>query len=588
MPAFTKQSLETLRQKIHLVEVVSSHLLLKKTGAFYKALCPFHNEKSPSFVIQPGDSHYHCFGCGAHGDAIQFLMNFLKMSFVEAVEYLAEKFQVSLEQTSKGAEMGPDKKKFKEILEKSCRLYQYVLLHTKQGQEGLSYLYRRGIDLRFIRMFRIGLALKEGFTLQKYLKEYTMQDLKKVGLATDRGRDFFSDRIMIPIFDPLGKVIGYTSRKFKEETFGPKYINTFETPLFKKSKVLFGLNYCRKTIAKQRKVLLVEGQFDALRLIYSGFTWTVAGQGTAIGKDHVQELVNLGVKTAYLALDSDLAGVNAAIKVGDLFQKEGIEVYVVSLPKGADPDSYIREKGKKSWEELINTSIDYLTFLVQETARTIQIQSPAHKADLVRSIAAQIEKWDHPLMVHESLRKLARLTQTPESMITEKQGPNVFIQKKASLGFSEVNADQILESDLLRWLFLMGQMHPVFKDIVRLNLQEESFKTNICRHLYRRYLTTCEEDKSCDLLSLAIATEGAEEQLFLAQILQKKVDREKAEHLFIDTVQKILDRNWMEKREEIKEKILSGKCSEDQALSLAKEFDEIKRSRPIVKLPDHE
>src|SRR5690606_10368395 len=148
--------------------------------------------------------------------------------------------------------------------------------------------------------------------------------------------------------------------------------------------------------------------------------------------------------------------------------------------------------------------------------------------------------------------------------------------------------DKVLESDLLRWLFLMGQNSPTFGKIVELNLKEDSFKTTICRNLYTQYLKTYREKTSCDLLSLAIATQGAEEQLFLAQILQKKVDKEKAKHLYINTVQKILDQNWMGKREEIKEKILSGKCMESQALALAKEFDEIKRARPVVKLPKDE
>ncbi|PIS00182.1 MAG: DNA primase [Chlamydiae bacterium CG10_big_fil_rev_8_21_14_0_10_35_9] len=590
MPAFTKESLETLRQKINLVDLISSHITLKKQGGFYRARCPFHEEKTPSFVIQSNDSHYHCFGCQAHGDAIQFLMNYLKMSFVEAVEHLAERFHVSLEQSNKVEEKGPSKLKLREALEKSCRFYQYMLFHSHEGQDALSYLYSRGIDLEYIRMFQIGFAPKVPSALQRYMREFKIEekDLKEAGLVTENRRDFFSDRIMIPITDALGRIIGYSARKFKESTFGPKYINTPETPLFKKSKVLFGLSFCRKRIAKEKRVIIVEGQLDALRLIYSGFQFTVAGQGTAFGNDHVQELINLGVKNVYLAMDADKAGIEASIKVGDLFQKEGIEVKRLALPEGLDPDSFIKEKGPDLFEKLINSAQDYLTFLISEYSKNINMQSPAHKADLVQRIASQIQKWDHPLMVHESLRKLARLTQTPESMLANKQTPNVHLKKSANLSFSEVNADRVLEADLLRWLFLMANTYPHIVKIAQENLTKDHFKMSVCKNLFESFIKNFQKQKAADLLSIAIDTDGVEEQLFLAEMLQKKVDKEKAENLFIDTVQKILDRNWMEKREEIKERILSGKCSEEEALALAKKFDEIKKQRPVVKIVNDE
>ena len=586
MTIFSKESLETLRSRIDLVEVLNPYLKLQRTGAAFKALCPFHDEKTPSFVIQKGDSHYHCFGCGAHGDAIEFLMSHLKMSFQEAVESLAERFHVSLEEVDReNRPKGPSKLLLKEALEAACQFYQFYLLHTLEGHAALDYLYSRGIDLDFIRTFEIGLAPK-GAVFLKAMWEQKMSNelLEEAGLYS-KGRSFFADRIAIPIRDSVGAVIGFSARKYKEETFGGKYINTPETPLFKKSKVLFGLSFSRKMIAKERKVLIVEGQFDALRLIHSGYPWTVAGQGTAFGEEMVKELIHLGVRKVYLALDGDKAGREAAVKIGNFFQKEGIEVLVVPLPETFDPDLFLQEKGPDAWQKLLEASVDYLSFLVHHFSKVIDLQSPAGKNELVQTIASKIREWDHPLMVHESLRKLARLTHTPESILgaREETVPQIHIKRSSSVSFAGVDADRILEADLLRWLLLMGQSSPELTRLAEINLRPDHFRTEVGRKLYERYMAAVKEDAPRDLLALMIDLGGAESQVFLTEILQKKVNRDRAVACFGDTIQKILERHWMQMREEIKLKIYSGQCSEEEVLELARKFDALKRERPEVK-----
>ena len=589
MGTFSKDSLELLRSRIDLVEVLSPYLKLQRTGAAHKALCPFHDEKSPSFVINRGDSHYHCFGCGAHGDAIQFLMTHLKMSFIEAVESLADRFHVQLEEV-KGDKQpkGPPKADLKDAMERACQFYQFYLLHSLEGHAALDYLYSRGITLDFIQQFQLGLAPKLPQIFLKVMWEQKVSNaiLEEVGLYS-KGREFFADRITIPIRDAQGSVIGFTARKYKTDTFGGKYVNSSETPLFKKSKVLFGLSFSRKTIAKSRQALIVEGQIDALRLIYAGFDWTVAGQGTAFGEDQAKELIHLGVRQVYLGLDGDSAGCEAAVKIGNLFQKEGVEVFVLKLPEKCDPDLFLQEKGPEEWQKLIEGAVDYLTFLVEHLSKTIHIQSPAGKNELVQTVAKRIREWDHPLMVHESLRKLARLTQTPESIIgaPEQNVPQIYIKRSASVSFTEIDPDRILEADLLRWLFLMGESCPNLLAIAEANLTIEHFRVTAGRALYEKYLIATKENRPRDLLSLAIDLEQAEQQLFMAEILQKRVNRDKATVCFIETVQRLLERHWMHQREEIKLKIFSGTCSEEEVLALARKFDEIKKKRPEAIVP---
>ncbi|MEN9654150.1 MAG: primase [Chlamydiota bacterium] len=587
MGTFSKQSLEELRSRIDLVEVLSPYLKLQRSGANYKALCPFHDEKTPSFMIQKGDTHYHCFGCGAHGDAIQFLMTHLKMSFAEAVETLADKFQVALvEAESDDRPKGPSKTLLKEALEKAQQIYQFALLHTIEGHAALDYLYARGIDLDFIHAFGMGYAPQSAGLITDALQEQGVnrEIMEEAGLMRNH-REMFNGRITIPIRDPMGSVIGFSARKFRPDTFGGKYINTPETPLFKKSKVLFGLSYCRKQIAKEKKALLVEGQIDAMRLIHSGYNWTVASQGTAFGIDQAHELTQLGARAVYIAFDGDTAGQEAAMKAGHFFQKEGVDVYVVPLPEHCDPDVFLQEKGPEEWQKCLDMSVDYLTFLVGHLSKKFNPATPAGKNELVQTIAKQIREWDHPLMVHEGLKKLARLTQTPESMLggPEDTTPQVHLRRSMSVSHTDIDPDRILEADLLRWLLIMGEAKPEYIAIAQANLQAHHFRVPAARLLYERYLHAAATSAPRDLLALAIDVDNAESQLFLAEILQKKVNREKAKEGFLDAIQKILERHWMQAREAIKAKIYSGKCIESEVLELAKAFDQLKRERPQVK-----
>lgn len=515
------------------------------------------------------------------------------MSFSEAVESLAQRFNVPLQIVEAGEERrGPNKTVLREALEIACRFYHFMLLHTEEGHQALHYLYNRDIDLDFIRRFRIGLAPHEQGLLRKIMHAKSIKDevMEEAGLLSagrDGGRrDFFHSRITFPICDNSGSVIGFSARKYKEETFGGKYVNTPETPLFKKSRIVFGLNYCRRRIAKERKVIIVEGQIDALRMIAAGFNITVAGQGTAFGDGHVKELLGLGLNQVYLALDSDEAGLQAAYKIGDLFQKEGIAVQVIRLPQRSDPDSFLREQGPAAFIELMEASVAYLTFAVSFLARRLDMDTPAGKNELVQTLTKQIRAWDHPLMVHESLRQLAHLVRVPEAVVGvgEEHIPNIYVRRSANIGLQTIDPDKILESDFLRWLLLIGLEHVRYLEIAQLNLQPGDLCDPLCRRLYQALLDCHAAQRPLDLLSLAMCLD--EGQQFISELLNKKINKDRSEEQFQETIQKILDRNWMAKREQIKVKIQSGQCLDEEVLQLVKKFDELKRIPPKVRAID--
>jgi DNA primase len=405
--------------------------------------------------------------------------------------------------------------------------------------------------------------------------------LKEVGLFTQKGAPFFHERVMFPILDGIGHTIGFSGRKMREEAYGPKYINTQETPLFKKSEVLFGLFESRKRIAKERKVIVVEGQIDALRLIQEGYNFTVAGQGTAFGAGQVRQLVQLGINQVYLALDGDEAGRAASVKVGNLFQKEGIAVKIVQMPEGADPDLLLKEKGPPAFGELLEKGIVYLNFVYSELCKRIDPNTPSGKSEIVQMLAKQIREWDHPLMVHETLRKLATLTEVPEKLIgVETNEAQVFIQQVGTLGKTHIDPDRVLETDLLRWLFFSGETDEDLVNLAKKHLEPIHFQTAVCQRVFATYI----EHGPCDLLTLATKLDNPEDQLFLSEILQKRINPARARDGIVNTVQKILEREWMRGREEIRRKIQQGGCSEEEMLSLAKDFDALRANRPMVSL----
>lgn len=592
MPLFTTDSLDMLRRKIDLFEVLSAHLIFQRSGSTYKTLCPFHEEKTPSFIIQRGSAHYHCFGCGAHGDAISFLMTHVRMPFTEAVESLAERFQVHLEKEEEKGNPTPNKIALKRALAVASELYHYLLLHTEEGMEALNYLYKRGITLQFIRRFQIGFAPQHHSLLIQYLQACGIEEdiMLQSGLikipAGGKKRDFFSERITFPILDSLSAVIGFSARKYKQDTFGGKYINSPETILFKKSRVLFGLSYCRVKIAKQQTAILVEGQIDALRLIDAGFDYVVAAQGTAFGEEHVKELLQLGIKKIYLALDADEAGQAATQKTGDLFQKNGIDTRVVALEKGKDPDLLLREKGPNHFTHLLETSSDYLNFLFFYLARDHDLQIPSQKNQVVNEIVDQIKNWGQPVLIHESLKKLAEIAQVPEASIGINQIciPDLFIPQQESVRLQEVDGDRILELDLLRWLLMGASQCPEMIGIATANLKQNHFRVPSAWKLYLSLLAG--HQAGCfDLLAIGSNLNDPEEQKFLSELLLRKINLNKTKEGFIEALRKILLRDWMQKREQIRIEIQSVGHSEEETLQLAYQFDLLKNQVPEVLIP---
>jgi DNA primase len=469
---------------------------------------------------------------------------------------------------------GPSVLPLKQINRELNRFFHFCLLHTHDGQAALSYLYDRAIDLKFIQFFEIGYAPKDLKIFDAWCADFKIDpsNLQLAGALKNAQTPFFIDRITIPIKDSHGNVLGFTARKFQESMQGPKYVNTKETPLFKKSHILFGMYESRKSIVKHKKALIVEGQIDAMRLIYEGFDYTIAGQGTAFGEIHVQQVCDLGVTTVLIAFDGDLAGKTAAIKVGQLFLKKGVEVLIVALEKGEDPDTLLVKSSKEKFQERLDHAIPFLDFLKTflETGKDCSL--PAVKSGLVKEVTSYVTDWHDPLMRHEGKKKIAQLFSVPEELINvPSQTP---VHETASHD-EKIDLDLILEGDLVRWLIIAFQScYPIAEK----NLQSEDFIHPSMQKLFVLLKTT-----QGDLIE-ALSTEGSFElQPFVDLVLAKKVPIERAKTLMEETTRKILERNWLKKREEILKKMQLNGQNEQILEQLVIEFDQIKQNRPTLK-----
>lgn len=588
MARYTKESLEELKSRVDLVDVIGSHIDLKRMGTAYKALCPFHDEKSPSFVVEKGESHYHCYGCSAHGDAIAFLMEHLGYSFTDAIEHLAERSGIVMEQekSDSASKTGLSFSSMKESLAQVSEFYHFILLRTEAGKKARAYLQARGLGAEFIRFFQIGFSPDLPGLFSKAMQKMGMSEknLKELGVISNAGsmnRDLFYGRIVFPVCDAMGRVVGFSARKIEESQMGGKYINTPKTPLFTKSKLLFGLNYSRKKMVKTKKALIVEGQIDALTLIHAGFDYTVATLGTAFGEQHIDELVKLGVKEVILAMDGDEAGKKAALKSGDLLQSRGLVTLVCKLEEAEDPDTLIRLKGKEAFEKKIEEAEDFLSFAMD--AYGVFAKEPAQKVQAANSLAALIRAWKDPILVHETLKALAEKAHLPLHLLQEVGPKRLQVIKSASN--PESPGVSAVDEDIVYWLIHSSMRPAFFFEMAELNIEKESFQDVHCQRLFELCVKLFKEKGSLDLITLCSEADD-ELSLLIDKLSKKRVNRDKAKVLYERALLKFKERAWLKEREAIKLKIQSGACSDEEVLELVCAFDKIKNSLPKLVFPE--
>lgn len=355
---------DLIKEKINILDLVSQYVRLEKSGSTYKGKSPFTNEKTPSFFVHPDKGFFYCFSSGKGGDIFSFIQEVERMEFREALVFLAERAGVSLDDVPKGNDQ---KKRLYDLLDQATKFYEITL---RKNKDAVQYLLDRGLTKDTLIKFRIGFALDSWDDLYIYLKskKFSDQEIESAGMIVPRktGSGFynrFRSRIMFPIFDPRGRVIGFSGRVFGDEEGVAKYMNSPEGPLFDKSSVLYGYHSAKQKISKENICILVEGQFDVLLAQQSGFENTVAISGTGLTEGHIK-LIQRFADSVLLALDADKAGVKATRRSVLLAYKYGLDVGVITLPEGKDPADAIVEN-PYVWEVAVSDAKSYFDYRIE-------------------------------------------------------------------------------------------------------------------------------------------------------------------------------------------------------------------------------
>jgi DNA primase len=392
MPRFSESFLADLRLQADIVQVVQEVVSLRRVGGRYVGLCPFHNEKSPSFGVDREKGVFHCFGCGVGGTVFKFVELHERLSFPEAVRAVARKFGVAIPEGSDGQDAAADAERESLITlhEVAAKFYRDVLA-SDSGRRGRELLDRRGLDPQIVESLGFGFAPPGRDALLSHLRSKGLSAplAVKAGLVADRdGRlsDRFWNRLMIPICRESGMPVAFGGRAMEADQV-PKYLNSPETPIYSKSRTLYGLNVTRKAIGQQLRAVLVEGYFDFAMALQGGVTAVVATCGTALTQQQAQ-LLHRFAKKVVLSFDPDAAGQGAAVRSCDLLVREGFDVNVALLPPGRDPDLVVREEGGEAYQALVDGAKPYLDFLVDRAVKQHDTATPAGRLAFLNQMLA--------------------------------------------------------------------------------------------------------------------------------------------------------------------------------------------------------
>jgi DNA primase len=392
----SQDSIDGLKSRLDIVDVVGNYVELKKAGSNYKGLCPFHDEKSPSFNVSPQKQIYHCFGCGAGGDAIKFVMEYEKLSYPEAIEKLAEQYNYTLHYTSNAP-----KQQRSQLLEKLNDYYQNLLDHRP---EALAYLKERGIFDSSIERFGIGYAPSSQQTLTFIRSNlFTMQEAIELGVAgSDGGRSFarFIERITFPIHAPNGTIVGFGGRTISGHV--AKYVNSPQTRLFNKSRLLYAYHLAKEAIYKRKEMIVTEGYLDVVMLHQAGFTNAVATLGTALTTEHLP-LLRKGDPRVIMAYDGDQAGRNAALKAARLLSAAGFDGGVILFEGGLDPADMVKSGQTEALGAMLRAPQPFIEFVLEEVIASYNLQDPRAKEQAMQECTGYLKTLS-PLMQEEYKR----------------------------------------------------------------------------------------------------------------------------------------------------------------------------------------
>ncbi len=573
--------IDDLLNRTDIVDLIDSRVRLKKAGKNYQACCPFHNEKSPSFSVSPEKQFYHCFGCGAHGNALSFLMEYDGLEFVDAVEDLASLFglDVPREQSSGGYSKPANqavKKDLYQLMEQVAQFYQSQLRSHANSKQVVEYLKNRGLSGEVCQRFGIGYSPDNWDEVRKHFgkNKQAEQQLIDTGVLIEKERggsyDRFRDRVMFPIRDKRGRVIGFGGRVLGDGT--PKYLNSPETPIFHKGRELYGLYEVKKAHKDVNRILVVEGYMDVVALAQFGIDYSVASLGTSTTPEHTQSLLRTSDEVV-CCYDGDRAGRDAAWRALEnaLPQlQDGKTLKFMFLPDGEDPDSMVRQEGKEAFEQRIAQAKPLSDFLFEHLLKQVDMSSPDSKSKLAQLALPLIGKLPDGIfrqMMEEKLAKLLAVDLSGVRKLLPKQESQV---KKNQPKAQKITPMRMAVALIVQCPALAAELPPL-PELKELNTPGVS--------LFCQLLELCQTHPHITTGQLLEHWRDTKEgsQLAKLAVWDHHIEEEQKEAVFLDTLDKLLSLYIEQKEETLLAKARVGQLTEDEK----RELSELIQSRKL-------
>lgn len=514
-----KDKIAQVREATNIVDVISNYLTLKKAGKSFVGLCPFHTDSAPSFNVNPNTQMFYCFGCQKGGDVFNFLMDIEKMSFVEAVEFLAQKAGISLPKTETDNRLEKEKEALYYVNRWAANLF-YKNLFTPAGKNALQYIEKRGISREMIKTFGLGYSLPSWDGLLKRARADSVSPdmLFKAGLLIKKSNggyyDRFRGRFMIPIVNLYKKVLGFGGRKLTDDDT-PKYINSPETPIYQKGNILFGLYQSRNEIRNLDQVIFVEGYTDLISLFQAGVKNVVATSGTALTPNQVR-LIRRFTQNGVLIFDADAAGSLAAIRGAEIFLDENVEIKIATLPAGADPDSFVREQGAEKFRNVIAGAQSLIQFKQRILSKQIDSSTTQGKSQIINSLLESIVRIKDSIKQNLAVKDVAEKFGLDERAVLDQ------MRKMRRSGYKQpIIAPKETDQKTAEPARAKNKFDRAEEDLVRLILENTSTISKILKYLDKNDIADPQISRFFDIVT---DLHRRENYLIRQQILDKVTD----------------------------------------------------------------
>ncbi len=572
-------SIDEIQRASDIVQIVGEHVALKKAGKNYKGLCPFHTEKTPSFVVSPDKQLFHCFGCGEGGNVFTFIQKVEKLPFAEAMKFLAKKVGISLKyDTSSFTD------KLWEI-NNFCSEYFQKRLKDSANQGVYDYLTgKREIKQEIIKKFKLGYSPSRKDELFNLLKNnFKMIDIEKSGMVIKKNGNYydrFRGRIIFPIFDISGRIVGFSGRATKEEE--PKYLNSPETPLFYKGKILYGLNFAKHQIIDKKYVIIVEGYLDLISLYQYGISNCVASMGTSLTMAQI-EVLSKFTRAAIICFDPDAAGVLAADRVIEALSQESFKIKIALLPEGEDPDTLVRKIGKEKFEEILEKSKSYLQYQISKIIHQRPIQSPEDKAEAVNKACAILQKIKNPILLDDYIKIVSRDLKVDEKFI--RLSPYLTLSPQQKIEFPELSVTSSEKNE--RKLLQVILSNPSYISYAINKISTDDFINNATREIFTTILKIDILNNPDNLyMQIYNACPDNVKNYFTSLMAEEKVPEDIGENDWKRWILKIKSQGTREKIKEIRKEIEKAEKQKEnnRSLQLAVQVMEMERKLRDMKL----